>query len=148
MPNETTSKSSDTPIKPTDAKSASTADPKKQDAPVKTADTKTAPAAATKKQDAPDAGRDRGAGAVKGLDLGDDVTRLHNIADGAQLMEDAFPRCVDDPLRAVAADDAGDAGVRDGDALPDDASQTMAALGLHHEINVLPRSEARAEGDG
>ena len=35
MPNETTSKSSDTPIKPTDAKSASTADPKKQDAPVK-----------------------------------------------------------------------------------------------------------------
>ncbi len=53
MPNETTSKSSDTPIKPTDAKSASTADPKKQDAPVKTADTKTAPAAATKKQDTP-----------------------------------------------------------------------------------------------
>ena len=63
-------------------------------------------------------------------------------------MEDAFPRCVDDPLCAVAADDAGDAGVRDGNALPDDASQTMAALGLHHEINVLPRSEARAEGDG
>ena len=63
-------------------------------------------------------------------------------------MEDAFPRCVDDPLCAVAADDAGDAGVRDGDALPDDASQTMAALGLHHEINVLPRSESRAEGNG
>lgn len=52
MPNETTPKSSDTPIKPADAKSP-TVDPKKQDTSAKTADTKAAPATDPKKQDAP-----------------------------------------------------------------------------------------------
>ena len=52
MPNETTPKSSDTPIKSADAKSP-TVDPKKQDTPAKPTDTKAVSATDPKKQDTP-----------------------------------------------------------------------------------------------
>ena len=53
MPNETTPKSSDTLIKPTDTKAVPTATPKQQDTPVKTVDTKATPTTDPKKQDTP-----------------------------------------------------------------------------------------------
>ena len=53
MPNETTPKSSDTLIKPTDTKAVPTATPKQQDTPVKTVDTKATPTTDSKKQDTP-----------------------------------------------------------------------------------------------
>lgn len=53
MPNETTPKSSDTLIKPTDTKAVPTATPKQQDTPVKTVDTKATPTTDPKKQVAP-----------------------------------------------------------------------------------------------
>ena len=55
---------------------------------------------------------------------------------------------MDDTLSAIAADDSGDARVGDGRTLPDDTAQTVAALGLHHEIDIHTGGKTRAERDG
>ena len=55
---------------------------------------------------------------------------------------------MDHPLCTVPADDAGDAGIGDCAPFPDNPTQPVATLGLHHGIHVLPSNKAWAKGNG
>ena len=76
------------------------------------------------------------------------LTRFHNISNFAEIHKYTGRVGMDHALFSVASNDSGNAGIRDGTAFPNDASQPVAAIGFHHHIHILPGRETGAECNG